>query len=101
MPWQAAWGMTDAKGKLKVAFPPTAYYEMVNDPQTAAQIKQVGGSAAGGCRQLQPVALHLERRQRVCFLGRMNIPASQVHAPLACRWRAARGGTAAASKPAL
>lgn len=45
MPWQAAWGMTDAKGKFKVAFPPTAYYEMVNDPQTAAQIKQVGGCA--------------------------------------------------------
>jgi hypothetical protein len=38
MPWQAAWGMTDAAGKFKVAFPPTVYYEMVHDPQTAQQI---------------------------------------------------------------
>ena len=47
MPWQAAWGMTDAAGRLKVAFPPTVYYEMVHDPQTAAQINQASTPCSG------------------------------------------------------
>lgn len=56
MPWQAAWGMTDAKGKLKVAFPPTVYYEMVHDPQTSAQIAQESSAGRGagwgwGCQR--------------------------------------------------
>jgi hypothetical protein len=48
MPWQAAWGMTDAAGKFKVAFPPTVYYEMVHDPQTAQQIAAVSAVHTGG-----------------------------------------------------
>lgn len=36
MPWEKNWGATDGNGKLRIKFPPTAYYMM-----------QVGGRAGG------------------------------------------------------
>ena len=47
MPWEAAWGATDGKGKLKIAFPPTVYYQMVRDVQTAMQIKKASDARVG------------------------------------------------------
>lgn len=38
MPWEKAWGATNGNGKLKVPFPPTAFYMMARDPQTERQI---------------------------------------------------------------
>ena len=42
MPWEKAWGATDGKGKIttKFRFPPTVYYEMQRDLQTARQIEK-------------------------------------------------------------
>ncbi|KAI3435834.1 hypothetical protein D9Q98_001892 [Chlorella vulgaris] len=40
MPWEKAWGATNGHGKLKVPFPPTAFYMMQRDLQTKRQIEK-------------------------------------------------------------
>jgi hypothetical protein len=40
MPWEKAWGATDGRGRLRVRFPPTAYFMMQRDLQTKRQIEK-------------------------------------------------------------